>query len=187
MPARPRHRQRILDAAALLFRRQGYGATGLAEILERAGAPKGSLYHYFPGGKEEIGAETVAYAGKVVERTLDAMAEAAPDAVSFYEAYVGALIGWMAGSGFRDGCPISTVVLELSAESDAVAEAASGTMARWQAIMAARLRADGHADPDRVAGVAIAATQGALIRARAMRSPAPLEDVRAVVGSLMRA
>ena len=56
-------RERLLDSAVDLLQRQGYRGTGLNELLERSGAPRGSLYHYFPGGKEQIGAEAIARAG----------------------------------------------------------------------------------------------------------------------------
>ena len=58
----------------MLFRRNGYAATGTNEIVAVSGAPKGSLYHYFPAGKAEIAAEAVTYAGGVVEATLKALA-----------------------------------------------------------------------------------------------------------------
>lgn len=54
-PPAPDTRSRILTAAQRLFRQRGYHATGLADILQLAGAPKGSMYHHFPGGKEAIG------------------------------------------------------------------------------------------------------------------------------------
>ena len=75
MAAAAKHREALLAASVRLFRQKGYAATGLAEILAESGAPKGSLYHYFPGGKAEIGAEAVKLAGKTVTRTLKELAE----------------------------------------------------------------------------------------------------------------
>ncbi|HXA37556.1 MAG TPA: helix-turn-helix domain-containing protein, partial [Phenylobacterium sp.] len=76
MPAQ--HRQAIVRAAVALFRKQGFAATGLAEILERSGAPKGSLYHYFPGGKGELGEAVVRQAGATVTDTLSRLRDEAP-------------------------------------------------------------------------------------------------------------
>ena len=70
MGARPKHRDRLVRAAAELFRQRGYAATGINDILGLAAAPKGSFYHYFPGGKEALGAEAVRYAGDRVTDTL---------------------------------------------------------------------------------------------------------------------
>ena len=61
-------RDRLLDAAVDLLQRQGYHGTGLNELLERSEAPRGSLYHYFPGGKEQIGAEAIGRAGRAGRR-----------------------------------------------------------------------------------------------------------------------
>ena len=58
-------RERILESSAELFRRQGYVGTGVKQIVAEAGAPFGSLYHFFPGGKEELGAETIRRAGRL--------------------------------------------------------------------------------------------------------------------------
>ncbi len=59
--ALPKHRSAIIAAAAKLFRRQGYAATGINEIADAAGAPKGSLYHYFPDGKDQIAEAAVRF------------------------------------------------------------------------------------------------------------------------------
>ena len=71
MATPPRHRGAIVRAAATLFRRNGYAATGINEIAEVSGAPKGSLYHYFPNGKDEIAEAAVRFAGAGVVATLE--------------------------------------------------------------------------------------------------------------------
>jgi TetR/AcrR family transcriptional repressor of lmrAB and yxaGH operons len=72
MPAVPKHRGPIVDAAVRLFRRQGYAGTGLNDIVDTSGAPKGSLYHYFPDGKASIAVAAVEEAGQRVVRTIGA-------------------------------------------------------------------------------------------------------------------
>ena len=115
MPAPPKHRGAIVRAAATLFRRNGYAATGINEIAEVAGAPKGSLYHYFPDGKDQIGEAAVRFAGKGVVVTLEKLEQEHRTAAAMMQAYCRLLVGWMAKSGFRDGCPISTTLLEFGA------------------------------------------------------------------------
>jgi TetR/AcrR family transcriptional repressor of lmrAB and yxaGH operons len=61
-----KHRAAIIAAASRLFRRQGYAGTGVNDIVALSGAPKGSLYHYFPKGKEQIAEEAVLFAGRLV-------------------------------------------------------------------------------------------------------------------------
>src|SRR5690606_14367661 len=168
MPRPPRHRDAIVQAAALLFRRHGYAATGMARIVAESGAPKGSVYHYFPGGKPEIGAAAVSFAGELVRRSLQALAERGDPPGDLLRAYAGQLAGWMARSGYRDGCPIATVLLEAAADDPGIRAAGARAGAGWTAILAERLRAHGVAPrrARRLALTAIAALEGSLIQAR---------------------
>ena len=75
MPAVPKHKQPIVNAAVTLFRKQGYTGTGLNDIVDVSGAPKGSLYHYFPAGKASIAIAAVEEAGRLVAKTLSKLAD----------------------------------------------------------------------------------------------------------------
>lgn len=176
MAAKGGQREKIVRATAELLRRRGYAATGLADIIEASRAPKGSLYHYFPGGKDEIAVAALGYAGGVVGRTLSDLAATTSAPEGMLRAYGGLLAGWMAQSGFRDGCPISTTLLENGADNADVAEVARRAFADWFEILADRLRATGveEARAGRLARLAIMALEGALIIARAERSDAPI-------------
>lgn len=188
MPAQPKHRNAIVQSAAALFRRYGYSATGLADIVERSGAPKGSLYHYFPGGKGQIGAAAVASAGELVRRTLATIGEETPDAPALIAEYVRWLVIWMEQSGWRDGCPITTVLLETAALDEGIRAAGRTAFAGWIEAVARKLEADGVA-PDRaseLAGFAISALEGCLIQARVEQSPAPILTAGRMLGLLFR-
>src|SRR6059058_5114005 len=78
-------RDRIVDATAECFRRQGYMATGLKQIASEADAAFGSLYHFFPGGKEELGAEVIRWSGRMYGLLLPAVFDPAPDVVTAVE------------------------------------------------------------------------------------------------------
>lgn len=186
MATRAKHRGRIVRTAAMLFRRQGYAATGTNEIVAVSGAPKGSLYHYFPGGKTEIAAEAVAHAGAVVTATLKALAADKASAADAIRAYGAMLAGWFAKSGFREGCPIATTLLELAPAEEAVTTAGDAAFSGWVEIYAGALERDG-ASPERavrLARTAIAAFQGALILARVRRDGGPIADVTAEIAAL---
>src|SRR3954466_4879856 len=102
-------KDRIVGASAELFRRQGYSGTGVKQILAEASAPFGSLYHHFPGGKEELGAETIPRSGRLYARVVgEAMGVegALPDRVRAAFEGAGAT---MRDSGYADACPIATV------------------------------------------------------------------------------
>lgn len=178
MPAAPKHRQAIVDAAVTLFRQKGYAATGLNDIVALSRAPKGSLYHYFPNGKAQIGAAAVREAGRRIVDTVEQLAAAAPSAGVLVAAHASLLAGWMAASDYRDGAPMTTVLLESAPANLEITAAGEAALAAWRSILASRLVADGYA-PDRarrLAVLAVAALDGALVQARVARSTAPLTE-----------
>src|SRR3979411_1810988 len=103
MPAPPRHRGAIVRAAAALFRRNGFAATGINEIAAGSGAPKGSLYHSLPNGKDQIAEAAVRFAGAGVVATLEKLEQEHDTAAAMIRTYCKLLAGWMAKSTFRDG------------------------------------------------------------------------------------
>lgn len=177
MPAVPKHRQPIINAAVTLFRRQGYARTGLNDIVDVSGAPKGSLYHYFPLGKSSIAVAAVEEAGRRVATTIQALAKECRSTGELLRAHARLLAGWMRSSGFRNGCPITTVLLELAPRERAVADAGRKAYAARVAILSDKLMADGHsrARSEALAVLCTSAMQGALIQARVERSGRPIE------------
>jgi len=189
MSAPPKHRGAIVRAAATLFRRNGYAATGINEIADLAGAPKGSLYHYFPDGKDAIGEAAVRFAGKGLVVTLEKLEAEHNSAASMLQAYCRLLAGWMAKSGFRDGCPISTTLLESAPQSERIAQAGREAFAAWSAVIARALIRDGlaKAEARRLSTLAISAIEGALILSRVEASAAPIEEVARSLGAILKA
>jgi TetR/AcrR family transcriptional repressor of lmrAB and yxaGH operons len=188
MPAPPKHRGAIVRAAATLFRRNGYAATGINEIADVAGAPKGSLYYYFPDGKDQIGEAAVRFAGKGVVVTLEKLAQEHRTAAAMMQAYCRLLVGWMAKSGFRDGCPISTTLLESAPQSEGIALAGREAFAAWRAVIARALVRDGFSKTEarRLSTLAVSALEGSLILARVECSGAPIEDIAKALAVVLR-
>lgn len=182
-------RARLLAAAARLFQEKGYAATGLNEILTRAGAPKGSLYHHFPGGKAELGAAAMRGAGGLLRETLRARRAAASDAAGAVQAFADDLAGWLEGSDFTRGCPVATVALEQSPGEGALADAIRGAFSRTVDLLTEIICEDG-ASPDQaraLATTALAALEGAMILARVDQSAAPVRTAGAQMACLIRA
>src|SRR4051794_27222730 len=101
-------RERIVAAAAGAFMRQGYAGSGLKQITSESVAPSGSLYHFFPGGKEELAAETLRWAGDGYRQLVEAVIDAAPDIMSgVRDAFAGAAAA-LEASDYADACPIAT-------------------------------------------------------------------------------
>ena len=177
MAERGKHRKALIWTAARLFRRHGYAGTGLNEILAESGAPRGSLYLYFPGGKEEIGAAAVEAAGRMVTDTLAELAETADSPAGFVRRYMTMLAGWLEASSFRDGCPITTTLLETTPESDLIAAAGRTAFADWRKVIEGLLAGHGW-PPDRAeadAAFIVAGLEGALVMARVEQSARPIE------------
>src|SRR5437588_7286858 len=95
-------RDRIIETSAELFRRQGYSATGVKQIVNEAKAPFGSLYHFFPGGKEELGAETVRISGALYAQLIPAVFDPAPDPVTGVRAFFNAAADNLEASNYAD-------------------------------------------------------------------------------------
>jgi TetR/AcrR family transcriptional regulator, lmrAB and yxaGH operons repressor len=176
MPAPPKHRQSIVDSAVTLFRRKGYSGTGLADLIEHSGAPKGSLYHYFPAGKPAIGEAAVAFAGERVVDTLVYLDRQTCSTAELLRGHAKLLGKWMKASCFTDGCPITTVLLEMAPEDKAITEAGRLAYAARQEVLASKLMRDGFSQ-GKSASLAVlcsSAIQGSLIQSRVERSTAPI-------------
>ena len=187
MPAVPKHRQPIVNTAVTLFRRQGYSRTGLNEIVDVSGAPKGSLYHYFPLGKSSIAVAAVTEAGRRVAATLSKLVKECRSTGDVVRRHAELLAGWMRASGFRDGCPITTVLLELTPGDRDVTEAGRTAYRTRVSILADKLVADGFPKirADALAVLCTSALQGALIQARVERSGRALEITAAELAQLL--
>ncbi len=169
-----------MDATGRLLRRQGYAATGLNEIVARSGAPKGSLYFHFPGGKEELAVAAMERAGEQLRVTITELLASSDELGEALARLLDALAAGLEASGYRDGCPIATVALEAASDSDAVRGAASRAFDSWLDALHQRLIRAGLPEPAaaRRALLLLSAIEGALILARTTRDPAPLAAVR---------
>lgn len=176
MARTPQHKEAIIRTAARLFRKQGFAATGLNQIVEESGAPKGSLYHYFPEGKNAIGAAAVVWAGALVQQTLADMAREAEGPGALLRSYAELLASWMVQSDFSDGCPIATALLETALASPAMREAGYSALGSWAEVLRDALIAKSVASPraTRLASTAIAALEGALLQARVAMQKEPI-------------
>jgi TetR/AcrR family transcriptional regulator, lmrAB and yxaGH operons repressor len=187
LPAIPKHRRPIINAGVTLFRRQGYSATGLNDIIDESGAPKGSLYHYFPLGKSSIAAAAVEEAGRRVAATLERLASEYASTGELLRAHARLLAGWMRNSGFRSGCPITTVLLELAPGERTVTHAGREAYAARISVLSRKLVEDGFAKAraDALAVLCTSSLQGALIQARIERSGRPIEVTAAELARLL--
>lgn len=182
-PSRPPlpPRERMLRAAVRLVATQGVSATGLREIVAAADAPRGSLQHYFPGGKDQLISEAILAAGEVGGRRVRKLA-ARPGTGSPGDLIAAMADSWrdvFAASDFAEGCPLAAAATDTAATSPVIREALSQALRSWTA-QAEEALADLGVPRSRTAQLAqlmISSIEGALILARAARDTAPLDAV----------
>lgn len=178
-------RYRIVDAAARLFREQGVTGTGVLAVLAAAQAPRGSLYHHFPGGKDQLVVEALQHESDRVTEHIAALLLAVPDEAAGLVVFAEALAVSLERSDFRMGCPVTTAVLELSHISPGVRAVCALTYGRWQELLVQHLMAAGReaAEAGGLAELVLSALEGALLLARADHDA---QVVRRVAAQLSR-
>ncbi len=182
-------RERIVEASAELFRRQGYNATGVKQIVTAAKAPFGSVYHFFPGGKEQLGAEAVRVSGALYELLIPAVFDTAPDPASGVRAFFAGAAEHLIETDYEDACPIATIALEVSSVSEPMREACAEVFESWITAGAARyLDAGLPAEQARELTIGfLCALEGAFVLSRAMRSVEPLMVAGEMVAAAVEA
>ena len=180
-------RDRIVETSAELFRRQGYNATGVKQIVNEAKAPFGSVYHHFPGGKEQLGAEAIRVSGKTYEQLIGAVFDPAPDPVTGVRWFFAGAAQHLVDTDYEDACPIATVALEVSSISETMREACADVFESWITAGAERHTAAGlTAEEAREVTIAmLAALEGAFVLARAQRATEPLEIAGEMVAGMV--
>ncbi|MEV6901857.1 TetR/AcrR family transcriptional regulator [Amycolatopsis sp. NPDC051372] len=181
-------KDRILAAGAELFRRGGYTGTGVKQIVEKASAPFGSLYHFFPGGKEQLAEEVIRTSGMEYAQLFDVFISPAPDLVAGIEAFFASGVTTLMETDYVEGCPIATVALEVATTSEPLRQATADVFTAWIDAGTAGFAAFGlPAEQGRVLTIAlITSLEGAFVLARSMRSPDPMAVAGAAVVDVAR-
>jgi TetR/AcrR family transcriptional repressor of lmrAB and yxaGH operons len=175
-PRRRDGRERLLAGARRLLAEKGYAGMELRDVAERGDAPRGSIYHHFPGGKAQLAAEAAAREGEEIRAAIER---------SLAERGLGETLT-MFGEMFRRrvkdhperlGCPVAAAALARP-EDPALAAAATAAFRSWEAPIAAALEEEGVAARDAAtfAGLVVSTIEGALVRARAAGDQTPLDS-----------
>jgi AcrR family transcriptional regulator len=168
----------MVRAAALLFQERGYAATSFQDVIARSGAPRGSIYHHFPGGKQELAIEALRWYS---DRTSALMRQKTEESTA-----IEAVAGFFAisrealrKSDFRAGCPVAGVALDLADNDEELQAAVAQAFEEWRRVLAAAFERDGAtpAKARRLAAFVYASLEGALMLARAQRDLRPMDDV----------
>jgi AcrR family transcriptional regulator len=175
----------VLGAADLL-REYGASATSIDRVLAHTGAPRGSVYYHFPGGRAQLIDEAVALAGDYILGMIETAMQA-DDALEAIDAFFAMWRDRLVRSDFRAGCPIVAVAVETNDEAPQLVQSAAAVFVRWQEALAGLFVRHGLSAErsKRLAAFVIAAVEGAVIMCRAERSLAPLEAAAGEIHDLL--
>jgi len=176
--ARTETRDRILDTSSRLFRRQGFSSTGIKQLIEASGSTGGSLYHFFPEGKEELAIATINRYGEKYARLLDAVGQSsghpAESVGRFFQLAAEALLA----SNFGDGCPIGTMALDVAGTNENILVACAMILKAWQERLAGDLikAGVGAREAASLGYFVLSTLEGAILLSRALRDTSPLRE-----------
>lgn len=172
-------RERFVAMTARLMGRRGYAGVGLNEIVEKSGAPKGSLYHFFPEGKEQLATAAIDWAADCFDATLVAAVAQGGSAADAIGILTVQFSTWLEESKFRDGSPLTIVAVETGAFIEPLRLACQRGYQSAVDVLADQLRRDGKPakEASDLALWAIASLEGAILLARTQQSTEPLRRI----------
>jgi AcrR family transcriptional regulator len=176
----------MLDSAVLLLRERGAAGVTVDAVLAHSGAPRGSVYHHFPGGRNELILGAVRQAGDYVTALVDDSA-AEGDVRQTVARLVAFWKRALTKADYRAGCPVAAMAMDGREIVPEAAEVVRETFARLRDSLAQALSANGFAADraQRLATLVVSAIEGAIILCRAQRDLAPLDDVLTEIAPLL--
>jgi TetR/AcrR family transcriptional repressor of lmrAB and yxaGH operons len=180
-------KRNMLVSAAELLRECGAAGVTIDAVLARSGAPRGSVYHHFPGGRHQLLTEALHYAGDAITLKIDSAAT--DGGGSLLRKFVEFWDHLLSTSGYTAGCPVVAAAIGSGEDEPQLAAVAGEIFARWRAALAQAFVSDGFdiSDADSLATMCIASLEGAVILSRSARSSAPLHDVAGHIEFLVKA
>jgi len=179
---------RILTASAELFRRKGYAATGMKAIAQRAHAPFGSIYHFFPGGKAALCTAVIDQGTQYFCELIEAQLAGFNDPVKAIRAFFDAAADAVEASNFQDACPLATIAGEVADADEQLRKACAAAFDAWSALAARHFVRMGMSvdEAKQNAGCALAALEGAFLLARTRRDTAIIRQCGRMIAATMR-
>ena len=169
----------MIKAGRRLYSARGYVGTAFSDVLAESGAPRGSVYFHFPGGKDQFASEVVAAHARSAQAQMARLAATCSTPQELIVTYLTAARDRAVSTGYQEGCPLGAVVLEGAHASSELLASASTALSSSIAVLAGLLveRGAAEANAHRWATATVTAFEGALIVARALRDPAPFDSL----------
>jgi TetR/AcrR family transcriptional repressor of lmrAB and yxaGH operons len=185
VPRPDRHRADLVAATGQLLRRRGYSGTTVNDFLDAAGAANGSLYHHFPGGKEELASAAIEAASEQVEAALLSAFDATDDVVVAAQRSIDGMISTLEADP-RDGCPVAPTAIDAAGISEPLRLAAASAFDRWSVVFERALARTRDADKAAAQSlVLLSSIEGALLLDRTSHGTAHLKALRDAIPILL--
>jgi AcrR family transcriptional regulator len=180
-------RASMVRGAASLIRTRGVNATSFSDVLAESGAPRGSIYHHFPKGKEQLAGDAIRWTSERVLAHQRTCRATTPTGV--LDCFIDMWRQVVVASGGAAGCVVAGVAIDTTANDRAMIEVVRATFRSWVDLLSEQLAAVGvpARRASRIAVATVAGMEGALILCRAEGSSAPLEIVAAEIKRLLAA
>jgi AcrR family transcriptional regulator len=177
--------ERIVLAMAELLRAQGYAATGINQLVAASGAPTGSIYHHFKGGKLAVAAAALRQTGAVYIQLLPLLLDPYDDLATGVEAAFAQAAEDLENTGWANLCPVGTVTGEIADAVPELREIAAEVIAHWIDEGSRYFVNRGLSDADARSAIyaVVSALEGAFILARGQRSREPLHAAGRAMGA----
>jgi TetR/AcrR family transcriptional repressor of lmrAB and yxaGH operons len=179
-------RERMLEAAIALMRRAGLSGAGINEVVRESGAPKGSVYHFFPQGKLALAAEALAIYAQRVRDFIDAALAGRTAPEDKVRALFAAFARRVEDGGYRESCAVGAVSLDLDAGVEGLRPVLADALAEWTETVAAHFDLGDAKRTRAFAGLVMTAIEGAYVRCRAERSRRPFVEAGEWLAELAR-
>jgi TetR/AcrR family transcriptional regulator, lmrAB and yxaGH operons repressor len=179
-------RDRLLEAAVLLMRQSGLSGAGINEIVRESGAPKGSVYHFFPGGKQQIAAEALQRHKVNVSAFIDGAMGRKRAPAEKVRALFDAFAARFEQGEFRLSCPAGTVCLDLDEATAVLRPVVASTLDAYVDVIQRHLPFGDQRRSRAFAGLLLSAIEGAYIRGRAEQSSRAFTEAGACLAELAR-
>ncbi|GAA0420324.1 TetR/AcrR family transcriptional regulator [Streptomyces luteireticuli] len=184
----PDTRERIVRAASRLMQRQGYDGTGIKQISQEAEATLGSLYHFFPGGKQELAVAAIRRGDEEFADMLRRALDSDPDPAAALVACARTLAEELSASDWTEGCPVTATALGTAGRAPDIQQAAAEAFARWRELVFAKLSGSGIGEDEAraLAHTVISTLEGAELAAQVSRDAEPLRSAGEHLARLVR-
>lgn len=169
-------RDKLIDAMIDALQRKGLHGVGLNELLATAEAPKGSLYHHFPGGKTELAVAAIERVGQRAEQAFSALFAQQPDPLDALSTWLQSALGQLQNSAFERGCPLAAIALESTPDDQQIRAALANAFVVIPQALQQQLQRHGYPQPQGLAALFVALYEGGLLQARVAGSSEPLKQ-----------